>query len=112
MIEENEAIAAAKKKETEAQNAAEQIKRQQKSLIQEKAKELNSQFRNKWMSVVAILVTYSLLSTVMTAFNSERCVSDIKAAGQLISKVFMVILKVIYPLRQAQEVSERISNSL
>ena len=79
-------------------NAAEQIKRQQKSLIQEKAKELNSQFRNKWLSVAAILVTYSFLSTVLTAFNSERCVSDIKAAGQLISKVFMVILKVIYTI--------------
>jgi len=99
--EANAAIAAAKKKEVEAQtakNAAEQIKRQQKSLIQEKAKELNSQFRNKWMSVAAILVTYSLLPTVLTAFNSERCVSDIKAAGQLISKVFMVILKVIYTI--------------
>jgi hypothetical protein len=67
MIEENEVIAAAKKKENEAQtakNAAEQIKRQQKNLIQEKAKELNSQFRNKWISVAAILFTYSLLSTV------------------------------------------------
>ena len=95
------AIAAAKKEEAEAQtakNAAEQIKRQQKSLIQEKAKELNSQFRNKWMSVASILVTYSLLSTVLTAFKSERCVSDITAAGQLISKVFMVILKVIYTI--------------
>ena len=95
------AIAAAKKKEAEAQtakNAAEQIKRQQKCLIQEKAKELNSQFRNKWMSVAAILVTYSLLSTVLTAFKSERCVSDITAAGKLISKVFMVILKVIYTI--------------
>ena len=99
--EANAAIAAAKKKEAEAQtakNAAEQIKRQQTSLIQEKAKELNSQFRNKWMSVASILVTYSLLSTVLTDFKSERCVSDITAAGKLISKVFMAILKVIYTI--------------
>jgi len=99
--EANAAIAAAKKKEAEAQtakNAAEQTKRQQKSLIQEKAEELQDQFRNKWAAAAAVLLTYSLLATVLTAFKSERCVSDITAAGQLIGKVVMGIFNVIYTL--------------
>lgn len=99
--EANAAIAAAKKKEAEAQtakNAAEQTKRQQKSLIQEKAEELQDQFRNKWAAAAAVLLTYSLLATVLTAFKSERCVSDITAAGQLIGKVVMGIINVIYTL--------------
>lgn len=99
--EANVAIAAANKREAEAQtakNAAEQTKRQQKKLIQEKAEELHSQFQNKWGAAVAVLVTYSLLATVLTAFKSERCVSDIAATGQLIGNVFMKIIDVIHDL--------------
>jgi len=97
--EANIAISAANKREAEAQtakNAAEQTKRQQKILIQEKAEELQDQFRNKWGAAAAILLTYSLFATVLTAFKSERCVSDIIAAGQLICKVVMRIINVIY----------------
>jgi len=99
--EANAAIAAAKKKEAEAQtakNAAEQTKRQQKSLIQEKAEELQDQFRNKWGAAAAVLLTYSLLATVLTACKSERCMSDIIAAGRLIGKVFIGTFNVIYTL--------------
>lgn len=86
------AITTAKKIEAEAQNAknaAKQMKQQQKSLIQEKAEELQSEFRNKWAATTAILLTYSLLATVFTAFKSERCVDDITTAGQIIGKFFM-----------------------
>ena len=97
----NAAIEAAKKKETEAQtakNAAEKIKRQQKKLIQERAEELKSQFRYKWGASAAVLIIYSLLATVLTAYKSERCVSDITAAGQFISNAFKGICSVIYSL--------------
>ena len=99
--EAKEAIEAANRREAEAKtakNAAEQTKRQQKSLIQEKAAELQSQFRNKWGAIAAVLVTYSVLATVLTAFKSERCVSDITAAGRLIVNVGMGIVKVIATL--------------
>ena len=94
----NAAIEAAKKKETEAQtakNAAEKIKRQQKKLIQERAEELKSQFRYKWGASAAVLIIYSLLATVLTAYKSERCVSDITAAGQFIGNFLVGLMNTI-----------------
>ena len=48
----------------------------QKKLTEERAKQLNEKYRNKYQLIWLIILAYSVLATLLTGYQSERVVND------------------------------------
>lgn len=67
----------AKKKKAEYNN----LIAVQKKLITEKAEQLNEQYRNKYQLIWFVILAYSVMTTLLTGYQSERVVADFTNAA-------------------------------
>lgn len=85
----------------------------QKKLTEERAEQLNTQYRNKYQLIWLIILAYSVLATLLTGYQSKRVVDDcicvVTAVKDFCISGFMNITVFIEKIRS---VGEKIEQSI
>lgn len=105
----NTAILKANTEKEEAQKVKSEYDKliaSQKKLTEQRAEQLNDQFRKQWQWIMLILIAYGGLATLFTGYKSERVVFDCMSAFNAVRNMIMMIFNGI------TSISEQIAGSV